>query len=98
MKARSLLAQVLAVNLLLVAGTALVATIVVDAHLGDADRARGLKARHPRHRDIEDAQVRVGRERLHTAHAGASTHRRMHRTSPVAPPEMLPTHIAVRAG
>jgi two-component system, NarL family, sensor histidine kinase UhpB len=40
MKSRSLLAQVLAVNLLLVAGTALVATIVVDANLGHAVQGR----------------------------------------------------------
>jgi two-component system sensor histidine kinase UhpB len=40
MKARSLLAQVLAVNLLLVAGTALVATIVVDVHVGSVVRGR----------------------------------------------------------
>jgi two-component system, NarL family, sensor histidine kinase UhpB len=40
MKPRSLLAQVLAVNLLLVAGTALVATVVVDAHLTSLARGR----------------------------------------------------------
>jgi two-component system sensor histidine kinase UhpB len=40
MKSRSLLAQVLAVNLLLVAATALVATIVVDANLGRAVQGR----------------------------------------------------------
>jgi two-component system sensor histidine kinase UhpB len=40
MKPRSLLAQVLAVNLLLVAGTALVATVVVDAHLTSFARGR----------------------------------------------------------
>jgi two-component system sensor histidine kinase UhpB len=40
MKSRSLLAQVLAVNLLLVAGTVLVATIVVDAHLASVVRGR----------------------------------------------------------
>ncbi|MGZ4173200.1 MAG: sensor histidine kinase [Solirubrobacteraceae bacterium] len=38
MKARSLLAQVLAVNLLLVAGTMLVATLVVDANSGNLAR------------------------------------------------------------
>lgn len=38
MKARSLLAQVLAVNLLLVAGTMLVATLVVDANAGNLAR------------------------------------------------------------
>src|SRR5947207_13229426 len=40
MKSRSLLAQVLAVNLLLVAGTMLVATIAVDAHVGKVLRGR----------------------------------------------------------
>jgi two-component system sensor histidine kinase UhpB len=40
MKSRSLLAQVLSVNLLLVAGTVLVATIVVDAHLASVVRGR----------------------------------------------------------
>jgi two-component system, NarL family, sensor histidine kinase UhpB len=40
MKFRSLLAQVLAVNLLLVAGTVLVATLVVDADLHDIARGR----------------------------------------------------------
>src|SRR5580700_5475295 len=40
MKSRSLLAQVLAVNLLLVAGTVLVATIVVDAHITSLTRGR----------------------------------------------------------
>jgi two-component system sensor histidine kinase UhpB len=40
MKARSLLAQVLAVNLLLVAGTMLVATLVVDANSGNLARGR----------------------------------------------------------
>jgi two-component system sensor histidine kinase UhpB len=39
-KSRSLLAQVLAVNLLLVAGTVLVATIAVDAHLERLFRGR----------------------------------------------------------
>jgi two-component system sensor histidine kinase UhpB len=38
MKARSLLAQVLAVNLLLVAGTMFVATLAVDAHFGNLAR------------------------------------------------------------
>jgi two-component system sensor histidine kinase UhpB len=40
MKPRSLLAQVLAVNLLLVAATALVATVVVDAHFTSLTRGR----------------------------------------------------------
>ncbi len=40
MKFRSLLAQVLAVNLLLVAGTVLVATVAVDAHLTSLTRGR----------------------------------------------------------
>jgi two-component system sensor histidine kinase UhpB len=40
MKARSLLAQVLAVNLLLVAGTMLLATIAVDAHFGSLTHGR----------------------------------------------------------
>jgi len=40
MKPRSLLAQVLAVNLLLVAGTMLVATVAVDAHLASLTRGR----------------------------------------------------------
>jgi two-component system sensor histidine kinase UhpB len=40
MKPRSLLAQVLAVNLLLVAGTALLATVVVDAHFTSLTRGR----------------------------------------------------------
>jgi two-component system sensor histidine kinase UhpB len=40
MKSRSLLAQVLAVNLLLVAGTVLVATIAVDAQLTKVTRGR----------------------------------------------------------
>jgi two-component system, NarL family, sensor histidine kinase UhpB len=40
MKSRSLLAQVLAVNLLLVAGTVLVATLVVDAHIASVLRGR----------------------------------------------------------
>jgi two-component system sensor histidine kinase UhpB len=40
MRPRSLLAQVLAVNLLLVAGTALVATVAVDAHLTSLTRGR----------------------------------------------------------
>ena len=42
MKSRSLLAQVLAVNLLLVAGTVLVATVAVDFHV--AELARGREA------------------------------------------------------
>src|SRR5579884_2441578 len=42
MKSRSLLAQVLAVNLLLVASTMLVATIVVHAHIGTLARGREL--------------------------------------------------------
>jgi two-component system sensor histidine kinase UhpB len=42
MKLRSLLAQVLAVNLLLVAGTVLVATIAVDAHVTSLTRGREL--------------------------------------------------------
>lgn len=42
MKSRSLLAQVLAVNLLLVAGTVLVATIAVDAHLTNVTRGREI--------------------------------------------------------
>ena len=42
MKSRSLLAQVLAVNLLLVAGTMLVATVALDAHLHNLTRAREL--------------------------------------------------------
>jgi two-component system sensor histidine kinase UhpB len=41
-KSRSLLAQVLAVNLLLVAGTVLVATIAVDAHLTNVTRGREM--------------------------------------------------------
>jgi two-component system, NarL family, sensor histidine kinase UhpB len=40
MKSRSLLAQVLAVNLLLVAATVLVATVAVDAHLTTVTRGR----------------------------------------------------------
>jgi two-component system sensor histidine kinase UhpB len=40
MKSRSLLAQVLAVNLLLVAGTMLVATVAVDAHFTSLTRGR----------------------------------------------------------
>jgi two-component system, NarL family, sensor histidine kinase UhpB len=40
MKSRPLLAQVLAVNLLLVAGTVLVATIAVDTHVTDGIRGR----------------------------------------------------------
>jgi two-component system sensor histidine kinase UhpB len=40
MKSRSLLAQVLAVNLLLVAGTMLVATVAVDAHLASVTQGR----------------------------------------------------------
>src|SRR5436305_10765381 len=40
MKSRPLLAQVLAVNLLLIAGTVLVATIAVDAHITDVARGR----------------------------------------------------------
>jgi two-component system, NarL family, sensor histidine kinase UhpB len=40
MKARPLLAQVLAVNLLLVAGTVLVATVAVDSHLTNLTRGR----------------------------------------------------------
>jgi two-component system sensor histidine kinase UhpB len=40
MKSRSLLAQVLAVNLLLVAGTVLVATVAVDAHFGSLVQGR----------------------------------------------------------
>ena len=40
MKSRPLLLQVLAVNLLLVAGTMLVATIAVDAHVGNLMRGR----------------------------------------------------------
>ena len=40
MKSRPLLAQVLAVNLLLVAGTVLVATIAVDAHITGVARGR----------------------------------------------------------
>jgi two-component system, NarL family, sensor histidine kinase UhpB len=40
MKPRSLLAQVLAVNLLLVASTALLATVVVDAHFTSLTRGR----------------------------------------------------------
>lgn len=40
MKSRSLLAQVLAVNLLLVSGTMLVATLVVDANFGSLARSR----------------------------------------------------------
>jgi two-component system sensor histidine kinase UhpB len=40
MKPRSLLAQVLAVNLLLVAATALLATVVVDAHFTSLTRGR----------------------------------------------------------
>ena len=40
MKSRPLLAQVLAVNLLLVAGTVLVATIAVDAHITGVTRGR----------------------------------------------------------
>jgi two-component system sensor histidine kinase UhpB len=40
MKSRSLLAQVLAVNLLLVAGTMLVATVAVDAHFTSLTRDR----------------------------------------------------------
>jgi two-component system sensor histidine kinase UhpB len=40
MKPRSLLAQVLAVNLLLVAATALLATVAVDAHLTSLTRGR----------------------------------------------------------
>jgi two-component system sensor histidine kinase UhpB len=42
MKSRSLLAQVLAVNLLLVAGTVLVAAIAVDAHLRSILRGREI--------------------------------------------------------
>jgi two-component system sensor histidine kinase UhpB len=41
-KSRSLLAQVLAVNLLLVAGTVLVATVAVDAHVTSLARGREL--------------------------------------------------------
>jgi two-component system, NarL family, sensor histidine kinase UhpB len=40
MKSRSLLVQVLTVNLLLVAGTVLVATLAVDLHLGELARGR----------------------------------------------------------
>ena len=40
MKSRSLLVQVLTVNLLLVAGTVLVATVAVDLHLGELARRR----------------------------------------------------------
>ena len=40
MKSRPLLAQVLAVNLLLVAATVLVATIAVDAHFGNLVKGR----------------------------------------------------------
>jgi two-component system, NarL family, sensor histidine kinase UhpB len=40
MKSRPLIAQVLAVNLLLVAGTALVATVAVDAHMTQGIRGR----------------------------------------------------------
>jgi two-component system sensor histidine kinase UhpB len=42
MKRRSLLVQVLTVNLLLVAGTVLVATVAVDLHLGELARRREL--------------------------------------------------------
>jgi two-component system sensor histidine kinase UhpB len=42
MKTRSLLAQVLAVNLLLVAVTGLIATIAVDAHLTNVTRGREI--------------------------------------------------------
>lgn len=42
MKFRSLLAQVLAVNLLLVGGTMLVATVAVDAHIGSVVHGREL--------------------------------------------------------
>jgi two-component system sensor histidine kinase UhpB len=42
MKPRSLLAQVLAVNLLLVAGTVLVATVAVDAHFAPVYKGREL--------------------------------------------------------
>ncbi len=42
MRRRSLLAQVLAVNLLLIAGTVLVATIAVDLHVGDFAGGREL--------------------------------------------------------
>jgi two-component system sensor histidine kinase UhpB len=42
MKRRSLLAQVLAVNLLLVAGTMLVATVVVDFHVGTLAHGREI--------------------------------------------------------
>lgn len=42
MKSRPLLAQVLAVNLLLVAGTVLVAAIAVDAHLASITRGREI--------------------------------------------------------
>ncbi len=42
MKSRSLLAQVLAVNLLLVAGTALVATLALDAHFTNLARGREI--------------------------------------------------------
>ncbi len=42
MKSRSLLSQVLAVNLLLVAATVLVATIAVDAHLANVIRGREM--------------------------------------------------------
>jgi len=42
MKPRSLLTQVLAVNLLLIAGTAFVATVAVDAHLANIARGRDI--------------------------------------------------------
>jgi two-component system sensor histidine kinase UhpB len=42
MKSRSLLAQVLAVNLLLVAGTVLVATLALDLNVGEVARGREL--------------------------------------------------------
>jgi two-component system sensor histidine kinase UhpB len=42
MKSRSLLAQVLAVNLLLVAGTALVVTLALDAHFTNLARGREI--------------------------------------------------------
>ena len=52
MKSRPLLAQVLAVNLLLVAGTVLVATLALDAQFSSVDpRPRDLRAGPRRRRD-----------------------------------------------
>src|SRR5579884_3096264 len=45
LKSRSLLAQVLAINLLLIAMIVLVATIIVDTHAGGVPRGREIATR-----------------------------------------------------